>query len=240
MRYEIVSPGAFSAAKVYLEKGESLNMDPGVMITMDESIDLVGKITGGGIFNMIRRTMTGESARVQTATAKKSGGEIVIAPSQPGEICAKDLDKDEHLLLVHGAYLASAGSVSFNVKMQGPIKAMLSGSNIMAQQLTGPGLVIFSGFGAVMHKALKSGEVYMVNNEHLIGWSSTAKYSVVKSSRGLLSSYLSEGLVCRFEGPGDVYVQTRGAGALAEVLAPYFKQSANQKDIETENTEEEN
>lgn len=52
---------------------------------------------------------------------------------------------------------------------------------------------------------------------HLVAWPESMDYSVEKASKGIMSSFTSgEGLVCRFRGPGVVYIQTRNLGAFED------------------------
>ncbi|MFQ3548019.1 MAG: AIM24 family protein, partial [Termitinemataceae bacterium] len=54
----------------------------------------------------------------------------------------------------------------------------------------------------------------------------SVSYTINKASRGLFTTLASgEGLVCRFRGPGKVWIQTRNISALAQVLRPYFPSS---------------
>lgn len=55
------------------------------------------------------------------------------------------------------------------------------------------------------------GEKYIVDNGHLVAWNT--KYVLERvASGGLISGMASgEGLVCKFTGPGTVFIQTRNA-----------------------------
>lgn len=55
------------------------------------------------------------------------------------------------------------------------------------------------------------GERYIVDNGHLVAWNT--KYVLERvASGGIVSSLASgEGLVCKFTGPGTVFLQTRNA-----------------------------
>jgi hypothetical protein len=58
---------------------------------------------------------------------------------------------------------------------------------------------------------LADGEKYIVDNGHLVAWNT--KYVLERvTSGGLISGIASgEGLVCKFTGPGTVFIQTRNA-----------------------------
>lgn len=60
-------------------------------------------------------------------------------------------------------------------------------------------------------RQLVDGEKYIVDNGHLVAWNT--KYVMERvASGGIISGFASgEGLVCKFTGPGTVFIQTRNA-----------------------------
>ena len=63
--------------------------------------------------------------------------------------------------------------------------------------------------GVLMIDQLAEGERYIVDNGHLVAWNT--KYILERVASGGIISGLSsgEGLVCKFTGPGTVFMQTR-------------------------------
>jgi uncharacterized protein (AIM24 family) len=62
---------------------------------------------------------------------------------------------------------------------------------------------------------LQANEKYIVDNGHLVAWNCDYKLERVASG-GLISGMASaEGLVCKFSGPGSIFLQTRNAAAMA-------------------------
>jgi uncharacterized protein (AIM24 family) len=62
-----------------------------------------------------------------------------------------------------------------------------------------------------------------VDNGHLVAWNT--EYRIEKAGGGAMTSMKTgEGMVCRFTGPGTVYIQTRNLGEFAswvrEVAGP--------------------
>lgn len=57
-----------------------------------------------------------------------------------------------------------------------------------------------------------------MDNGHLIAWNT--KYVMERvSSGGIISGFASaEGLVCKFTGPGTVYIQTRNAVSITQTI----------------------
>jgi uncharacterized protein (AIM24 family) len=76
--------------------------------------------------------------------------------------------------------------------------------------------LVVSSYGAIDHFALRAGESVTIDTGHVVAFSEDIGYSTRKVG-GLKSTLLSgEGLVCDFRGPGEVLMQTRNLGALAE------------------------
>ena len=66
---------------------------------------------------------------------------------------------------------------------------------------------------------LREGEKYIIDNGHLVAWN--CKYVLERVASGGIMSNMStgEGLVCKFTGPGTVFMQTRNAAAFGQWLA---------------------
>ena len=69
---------------------------------------------------------------------------------------------------------------------------------------------------------LAEAEKYIVDNGHLVAWNT--KYVLERvASGGLMSGFSSaEGLVCKFTGPGTVFIQTRNAVCFLFFLVVIF------------------
>jgi len=68
---------------------------------------------------------------------------------------------------------------------------------------------------------LQEGERYLVDNGHLVAWNCPYVLERV-SSGGLVSGMASgEGLVCKFTGPGTVFLQTRNPAAFSMYLTTH-------------------
>lgn len=114
----------------------------------------------------------------------------------------------------------------------------VSGEGFFVGKITGQGILFVQSLGAIIKRTLGRGEQLIVDNgyanspsfptkltatanSHLVCWS--AGYSMERintSGGGLFSgSHTGEGLVCRFTGPGDVYIQTRNPEALGLWIA---------------------
>lgn len=68
---------------------------------------------------------------------------------------------------------------------------------------------------------LQAGEKYIIDNGHLVAWN--CEYVIERvASGGIVSNMAAgEGLVCKFSGPGTVFMQTRNPAAVATFLTAH-------------------
>ncbi|KAK3360257.1 tryptophan RNA-binding attenuator protein-like domain-containing protein [Lasiosphaeria hispida] len=190
---------------VQLAIGCPLDARSGAMIAMSPSIQLKGAYK----FSMKKLVAGGE----MTQSTYTGPGELLLAPPMLGDITSLRLSGKEQWSVSHDGYLASTQNVVKDYKRQGIGKAMFSGEGLWVYKISGIGLLWLTSFGAIIRKDLAEGEKYIVDNGHLVAWNT--KYILERvTSGGLISGFASgEGLVCKFTGPGTVFIQTRNAKA---------------------------
>lgn len=199
----------------------------GVMIAMSPSIVLKGSYKFS-----VKKFVAGGEMGSSTYTGP---GELLLGPPMLGDITSLRLTGHEAWSVSHDGYLASTQNVVKDYKRQGLGKAIFSGEGLWVYKITGTGLVWLTSFGAIIRKDVSScccsspglgfgrekgwltfciaqlldGEKYIVDNGHLVAWNT--KYVLERvASGGLISGVASgEGLVCKFTGPGTVFIQTR-------------------------------
>ncbi|GMG32672.1 unnamed protein product [Aspergillus oryzae] len=161
--------------------------------------------------------------------------------AKPGGLCPSHRPSPET-----NAFLAKTSGVEKDYKSQGMTKAVFSGEGFIIYHMSGVGLVWLQSFGAIIRKdvsvavwftfsllslvfavaksplspiQIPEGKTYLVDNGYIVAWN--CKYKIERAaSGGLLSAFSSsEGLACKFEGPGTVYLQTRNAAAFAAHLS---------------------
>lgn len=188
---------------------------------MSHSMTLKGSVK----FSM-KKMIANADVAVSTFTGP---GELLLAPYSLGDITSIRLTGSESWSVGHDAYLASTQGVIKDYKRQGLGKAIFSGEGLWVAKISGTGILWISSFGAIIRKdvsgvktpgalpttngtvQLVEGEKYIVDNGHLVAWNT--KYVLERSaSGGIVSGFASaEGLVCKFTGPGTVFMQTRNA-----------------------------
>lgn len=118
------------------------------------------------------------------------------------------LDGNTRWTVGRGGFLAMSDGVTKETKTQGLSKAMFSGEGLFVQQFTGRGVVFVTALGAIITRQLKANEQLIVDNGHLVAW--TCPYAIERAGGSISAGMHSgEGLVCRFTGPGLIYIQVR-------------------------------
>ncbi|RMZ77754.1 hypothetical protein DV737_g4220, partial [Chaetothyriales sp. CBS 132003] len=199
-----------SIITLQLAMGCPITAKPGAMIAMSPSITLKGAVK----FSVKKLLIGGEMAH-STFTGP---GELLLAPSQLGDLTMLRLGGDDVWNVGRDAFLACTQGVTKEYKNQGFSKAMFSGEGLFVYRIAGTGILWFSSFGAILKKELVEGERYIIDNGHLVAWN--CKYVLERvASGGIISGMASgEGLVCKFTGPGTVYMQTRNPVAFSAFI----------------------
>ncbi|KAF5017547.1 hypothetical protein F66182_10509 [Fusarium sp. NRRL 66182] len=195
---------------IQLAMGCPMSGKPGTMIAMSPTVTLKGQIKFS-----VKKMITGGDMSSSTFVGP---GEVLLAPHSLGDITTMRLTGKETWSVGQDAFLASTQGVIKDFKRQGLGKAMFSGEGLWVYKISGTGLLWISSFGAIIQKNLVDGEKYIVDNGHLIAWNT--KYVMERvASGGIISGMASaEGLVCKFTGPGTVYMQTRNSRAFAAFM----------------------
>lgn len=180
------------------------------MVAMSPSITLKGHIKFS-----VKKIIAGGELSSSTFTGP---GELILAPSSLGDVTSIRLSGNETWSVGKDAYLAYTQGINKDYKRQGLGKAIFSGEGLFVYKITGTGLLWVSSFGAIIRKDLAQGEKYIVDNGHLVAWNTSYVLERVASG-GLISGLSSgEGLVCKFTGPGTVFMQTRNPQEFAAYI----------------------
>jgi uncharacterized protein (TIGR00266 family) len=209
-KFEILYQGAHPALKYRFNPGERIKAVSNSMITMSPSMQLEARLEGGCLSGLARLFLTQSSFFFQHLTAGETGGEAILGPTLNGGLAAVRMDGHTDLLGKKRSYLASTQDISVCTKFQGLIRGLFSREGFFLFRFSGKGLVFLASSGAIHYVNLAPGQEIVVDNGHLVAWSADMGYKVQKASRSFLSSIFSgEALVCRFTGPGHLFIQTR-------------------------------
>ena len=220
MDFEVLHRPAYAVAQLRLEAGESIQAEPGAMITMSDGIKLTSGVRGGFFQGMRRKMLGGESFFVSRFTSE-GGGDLGLAPPLAGDIEALELD-GECFLVQSGSFLAATDGISVDARWGGA-KMFFSREGMYLLRCEGRGLLFLSSYGAIQRFDLFPAQKYIVDNGHMVAFDETVRYTVGKAGSIVSSVLGGEGLVCRLEGPGRVFVQTRSEDAFVQWLGPMLK-----------------
>jgi uncharacterized protein (TIGR00266 family) len=234
MQWQILYQPSYSLAVITLEQGEKIMAESGAMVSMSPTIKLDAQLAGGGVFGAFKSALGGESIFRSTFTAETGRGELTLAPASTGDILVAEL-RGEKMFVQPGSYLA--GAADFNISVQGSLKGMLSGEGLFLLTVEGTGPLFLSSFGAIHALQLEAGEEYIVDTTHIVSFDSSVQYSIEKATgkssgvggflKGLAKSAMSgEGFVCRYRGPGRIYIQTRSVESFIRTLIPFLPKGA--------------
>ena len=223
MRPTIEYDPSFTLLTLELDPGEVIKAEPGAMVAQ-EGVDMTTGMGGGGIMGGLKRMMGGESFSVNTFTAQRGGGWVSLAPSAPGDIASFHLDPGKNLFVQGGSYMASTENVETDTQFQG-LKGLFSGESMFFLRTFsrgGSGTVYVTSYGAIKQVPVHPGKELVVDTGHLVAFSDDVEYSVGKVGgiRSLIAG--GEGLVMKFRGSGNVWIQTRNIQSLASLIIPFL------------------
>lgn len=212
--YTIEGRPDYSFLNVRIPADQTLKVEASAMATMDTHVAMKTKMKGG-----LGRFLTGENIFINEFTAENAPGEIGIAPSTPGDLFHQYLD-GETIYLQNSAFVASTMGVNVESKWQGMVKGFFSGEKLFLIRCSGMGDLWFNTYGAMIE--IDVNEDYVVDTGNIVAFTEGLEYKVSRVG-GYKSLFFSgEGFVCRFQGKGKVWIQTRSAAGFA-AWARYFR-----------------
>lgn len=220
MRYELKDKPDFSVCKVTFDApGEQILLESSAMIGRDSAVDMKTAMQGGLGSALKRKLLGGESIFQNTFTASAPGQSLWFAPGSEGDINVQEMNGTYSVFLNSGAFLGAPPSVQVDTKWGGA-KGFFSGASLFLLKCDGHGPLFFSAYGGI-HAVDVGPAGYICDTGHIVGFTSGLQYSITKVG-GLKSLFLSgEGLVCRFQGQGRLWISTRNPNSLASFLHPF-------------------
>ena len=218
MNVEVLYRPSYSIANVALQANEAISAESGAMVSMSAGIEVETGTRGGLLKSLTRSVLGGESFFMNTFRAGGAGGEIMLAPTLPGDVARVSLSGDS-LLVQSGSFLAGSEGVEVDTKWGGA-KTFIAREGLIMLHCSGQGELILSSYGAMHEVQLGQGESITVDTGHLVAFSDTLEFDVRRVG-GLRSTLFSgEGLVVDLTGPGSVTLQTRSEDAFLSWLIP--------------------
>ena len=223
MKSKVEFNPSYSLLTIELDPGESIKAETGAMVAQ-AGVGMKTGLGGGGLFGGIRRMVGGESFFLNTFTGEGYGGWVSLAPPSPGDLGSFDLEPGKNLFIQGSSFLACTENVQTDTKFQG-FRGFFSGESlffIRAYAEGGMGTVFYNSYGAIKPVAVTPEREIVVDTGHLVAFSDNVEYSIGKV--GGIGSLIAggEGLVMKFRGNGQVWIQTRNLASLADKLTPFL------------------
>jgi uncharacterized protein (TIGR00266 family) len=223
MQIDLIHRPGNTAAKLRLNRGESLTAEAGAMIAMSGDLSITTtthKKGAGNLLKSIKRAFGGESFFLNHFESPRDGAELWLGTNLAGDMLVQTLD-NETLIAQGGAFVACEPGIDVDATWQG-FKNVLSGENMFWLRLKGSGQVLLSSFGAI-YPIEVNGE-HIVDTGHIVAFSETLDFSLTKAGKSWLHSLLGgEGLVCKFRGRGTVWCQSHNPQSFGSALGPNLK-----------------
>ena len=223
MKTTIEYDPSYAMLTVDLEPGEAIKAEPGAMV-LQHGVEMQTGMGGGGLLGGFKRMLGGESFFVNTFTAERDGGLVSLAPSSPGDIGSFNLQPGMDLFVQSGSFLACTENIQTDTQFQG-LKGLFSGESLFFIRLystEGVGTVFYNSYGAIKKVEVTPGMELVVDTGHLVAFGEGVEYSIGKVGgiRSLIAG--GEGLVMKFRGTGEVWIQTRNLASLADKIIPFL------------------
>lgn len=220
--FNIEHSPAYASLNLKLRANQTVLVESGAMAAMDTCIKMKSKVQGG-LMKGIGRMLGGESLFVSEFTAAGSSGELLVSPGVPGDIQHYQLTGSNGLLVQSSGFVAASPTVQMDTKFQG-FKGFFSGESLFLIKVTGSGDFWFSSYGAIVEIPVSGN--YVVDTGYIVAFEDTLNYNVEMlgglSWKGLRTGVFGgEGLVCRFQGRGTLWVQSRNLYPLINFLNPF-------------------
>lgn len=225
MQVELMYQPAYTIGQVRLTGGEQVRVEAASMVGMSSGVTLQTQATGGFLKSLGRAFLGGESFFQNVYTAPAEGGEILVAPSLPGDMAV--LSIMEPMLIQSGAYVASEIGVNIDSKWGGSRSFFGTGGGLFMLRAQGSGQVVVSSYGGIHEMTLAAGESYTLDTGHLVALSESMSFQT-RSIGGIKSFMFSgEGFVVDLTGPGKFWLQTRSQDQFLSWLIPKLPQSSS-------------
>ncbi len=210
MESEIRNRPAFANIHITLDPGDEVIAEADAMASMNASITMTTRWSGGVVKGIAKRVFGGESMFVNVFKAEEEG-ELVLTQPFPGDMECIDL-KGTTMFLQPGAFIACDPGVKLGLGWAG-IKMGIAREGLFRLKVSGEGRVWFGAYGGIFTREID--EEYIVDSGHLVAYEPSIGIRTGMAG-GVISSLMSgEGLVTRVKGPGRIYMQSRSFSGLA-------------------------
>lgn len=206
--------------EVELEKDESIRAEAGSMMFMSSNIDINSNDSSTNLPENLTDAVAKDILSKSLFRAIQGKGQIAFAP--PGHGGILDIKLSGNSIYSDGvSFMAATPELEFSI--QGSLKGMLAGRSLFLQKATGYGYLYLKYFGSLIERELKEDESIIVDTGHLVAYEDSVKFKIQKPREGKLNHIQAgEWIICKYFGPGKVWLQTRNRAEFAKVMHRYL------------------
>ena len=194
-----------------------ISMDSHISVTTSAGKQNQGAL--GGLLQGLKRMVAGESFFQNRYLADGAAGHVTFAPTLQGDVAVHELHQGT-LFIQSSSFLCSAPEVDIDAKWGGA-RSFFGGEGLIMLKASGTGPVAFNSFGGI--KQVDINGSFIVDTGHIVAFEDSLEFKVTSFGRGRsfnLKSFLlgGEGLVCRFQGQGRLWLQTRNTQGFGKLI----------------------
>lgn len=209
MEFEITHGPAYAVLEVTMDRGDWLGAETGAMVSRSDAVTVDSTTGGGGITGTLKKAVSDERSMVENHfESTADGGELVLAPDDPGDVVRLDLSRTGPVLVQEGSLLAWTDGVE-KATTTNEAGGFLSTGEITVLELTGDGTAFLGATGAVDERDVTSGDPLVADEDHIVAWTGGMDVSTQKDGSIKSSMLGGEGFVTHFRGEGHVWLQSR-------------------------------
>jgi uncharacterized protein (TIGR00266 family) len=216
LKFEVKYKPSYAMVVATLDQGETITAESGSMTYMTPNIKVRTRKREKSLLGTLGLSLIGgQSFWVNDYTSIDGQGEAAFVAAPVGDVKQLDIAPGSGYVIQKSAYVVSTHGIDLDVKWEGFTKGLF-GQGLFMLKATGSGQMFINTFGAIDTHILAPGQTLIVDNFHLVGFSETCSYKVIRFG-GLKETLLSgEGLVTQITGPGDVHIQTKNLQEFTE------------------------
>ncbi len=149
-------------------------------------------------------------------------GDLYVTPALPGAIRHYYVKQKRGLMIQSSCFLACSEGVNIESKFA-DIKSFFGGESIFLLKTVGRGDLWFSAYGSIIEVEV-SGD-HVVDTGYVVAFEESLSYRLEKMRNLSLKTvdknlFGCEGLVCRFQGQGKLWLQCRQLSSLINFVKP--------------------
>lgn len=171
----------------------------------------------------IQKALGKDAVPLEEYSVEKHKADLYLAPVLPGAIQHYYVKEDRGLMIQSSSLLALSSKVSIDSEfLEG--KDFFSGKSLFLLKTLGRGDIWFSAYGGIIEVSIS--QDHLVDTSYIVAFEQSLSYKIETirglSLKGLANGILGgQGKVCRFKGPGKLWLQCRSFETLANFVKPF-------------------